>query len=226
MFGDLERADRIAVLAPGAGNRAGNFWRGVGGKRFRSPSAQGENLYRSARSHTMPAERFAVVVWLGYDAPDGIDLSAAREDLAHTGAAALERFVTGLTVLRPRATIALLGYSYGSTVIGIAARRLPIQVTDIAAFGSPGMGVDRAAELGTRARIWAALSPRDNMRWVPGVHVRGLGHGAQPAEPGFGAIVIPADDVPNHDHYLTVGTRSQASLTSIALFGTDVPEMP
>ncbi|MEU1587123.1 alpha/beta hydrolase [Micromonospora sp. NPDC005710] len=226
VFGDLDHADRIAVLVPGAGNRAGNFWRGVGGKPVRSPSTQGQDLYQSAHGYRVPAERFAVVVWLGYDAPDGVDLSAAREDLAETGAAALERFVTGLTLLRPHATIALLGYSYGSTVIGLAAHRLPVQVTDIAAFGSPGMGVDRATDLGTEARVWAALSPRDNMRWVPGARLRGLGHGTQPAAPGFGASIFPADDVPDHDHYLAVGTRSQASLTAIALLGTDTRETP
>ena len=220
VFGDLTTAQRIAVLVPGAGNRLGNFWLGVGGKAFRSPAHQGADLYRTAQ--TYGAHHLAVIVWLGYDAPDGINVASAREDLARAGAAALERFVAGLTAICPQATLALLGYSYGSTVIGLAARHLPAAVTDIAAFGSPGMGVDTVAGLHTTARVWAGLSGRDPMRFVPGVKIFGLGHGRQPADPAFGATTFPTRDVVDHDHYLAVGTDSQASLTRIALFGSEV----
>jgi len=221
VFGDLSTADRIAVLVPGAGDRAANFFRGVGGKLFRSTAVQAGNLYAAARDRGAVADRYAMIAWLGYDAPDGIDLSAAREDVAQTGAATLERFVAGLTAVRPHATIALVGYSYGSTVIGVAAHRLPAQVTDIAVVGSPGMGVDRATRLGTTARIWAGLSTSDPMRWVPGVRLFGLGHGRQPADPAFGARVFRTDDVVDHDHYLFPGTDSLAAVAGIALLGTD-----
>ena len=224
VFGDLAAARRIAVLVPGAGNRAGNFWRGVAGKPLRSPALQGFGIAEEAHRYGRAAAGFAVVVWLGYDAPDGIDASAVREDLARAGADALGRFVAGLVGVRPQATLALLGYSYGSTVIGLATHQLPAAVTDIAAFGSPGMGVDDAAELGTTARIWAGLSDHDVMRFVPGVLLHGLGHGRQPADPSFGANRFATDDVANHDHYLALGTDSQASLTRIALFGTDRKE--
>lgn len=216
VFGDLARAQRIAILIPGAGNRLGNFWRGVGGKAFRSPSRQGIDLYRAAQRYKAT---FAVIVWLGYDAPSGINIAATREDLAVDGAAALERFIAGLAVIRPQATLALLGYSYGSTVIGRAAKHLPVQVTDLVAFGSPGMGVDTVAELGTTARVWAALSDRDTMRFVPGLKIFGLGHGRQPADPAFGATVFPTRDVVDHDHYLAPGTDSLTSLTLISVFG-------
>jgi Alpha/beta hydrolase len=219
VFGDLANARRVAILVPGAGNRAGNFWSGVGGKAFRSPARQGADLYRTAQGYG--ADHFAVVVWLGYDAPDGINVAAAREDLARAGAAALERFVAGLAAVRPQATFALLGHSYGSTVIGLAARHLPAAVTDLAAFGSPGMGVDTAAELGTTARVWAGLAKGDAMRFVPGVRLFGLGHGRQPADPAFGATLFPVRDVADHDHYLAAGTDSQASLARIALFGSE-----
>ncbi|GAA2623443.1 alpha/beta hydrolase [Dactylosporangium fulvum] len=224
VYGDLASARRIAVLVPGAGNRAGNFWRGVAGKALRSPALQGLGIAEEARRYGPAADGFAVVVWLGYDAPDGIDASAARADLARAGAAALERFVAGLVAVRPQATLALLGYSYGSTVIGLAAHRLPGAVTDIAAFGSPGMGVDDAAGLRTTARVWAGLSAHDVMRFVPGVRLHGLGHGRQPADPAFGATRFATGDVVDHDHYLALGTDSQASLTRIALFGTDRQE--
>jgi len=218
VFGDLETAQRIAILVPGAGNRVFNFWRGVGGKAFRSPARQGADLYQAAQRYKA---NVAVIVWLGYDAPDGINLAAAREDLALDGAAALERFIAGLAAVRPQATFVLLGHSYGSTVIGLAAKHLPAQVTDLVAFGSPGMGVDTVAELGTTAHVWAGLSDRDTMRFVPGLKIFGLGHGRQPADPAFGATVFPTRDVVDHDHYLAPGTDSLTSLTLIAVFGAE-----
>jgi Alpha/beta hydrolase len=216
VFGDLERAGRIAVLVPGAGNRGENFWRGVGGRTFRSPAVQAAALYRAAGD-----DRLAVIAWLGYDTPQGVDAAEAREDLARAGAGALLRFVAGLVAVRPGATIALLGHSYGSTVIGLAASRLPRQVTDLAVFGSPGMGVDNVAGLRTTARVWAGESARDWIRWVPGVRLLGLGHGTRPTAPSFGARVFPTADVADHDHYLAPGTGSLAALAGIAAAGTD-----
>lgn len=216
VFGDLSTADRIAILVPGVATRADNFWTGVGGKRYRAPAVQAADLYRAAA----PQGRFAVVAWLGYDTPNGVEIAAAREESARAGAAALARFVAGLTAIRPQATIALLGHSYGSTVIGLAAPSLPGQVTDIAAFGSPGMGVNHVTQLGTTARVWAGQSSGDWIRWVPGVRLFGLGHGTKPTTPGFGARVFGTADVADHDHYLSPGTDSLANLAGIALCGT------
>ena len=213
VFGDLTTATRIAVLVPGSGNRVANFWRGVGGKPFRSPSAQAAGLYEEAARY---GGRLAVIAWLGYAAPKGVDPAEAREDLARTGAAALDRFVAGLIAVRPHATVALLGHSYGSTVIGLAAPRLPHQVTDLAVFGSPGMGVADVTALGTTARVWAGQSTRDWIHWIPGVRVFGLGHGTKPADPGFGARPFATTDVTDHDHYLAPGTDSLTALSRIA----------
>ncbi|OLZ43098.1 hypothetical protein BS329_40740 [Amycolatopsis coloradensis] len=220
VFGDLSAADRIAVLVPGAANRADNFWTGVGGERHRAPAVQAADLREAAaRYGTTDKDRFAVVAWLGYDTPDGVDVSAAREDLARTGAVALNRFVAGLSAVRPQATIALLGHSYGSTVIGLAAPAFPPRVTDIAVFGSPGMGVNTVAQLGTTARVWAGQSSGDWVRRVPGVRLFGLGHGTKPTDPAFDARVFGTSDVADHDHYLSPGTDSLANLASIAVKG-------
>jgi hypothetical protein len=211
VFGDLTTADRIAVLVPGVDSRAENFVRGLGGKSYRAPATQAANLFGAAHDG-----RLAVIAWLGYDTPRGVGTDAAREDLAAAGSLALRRFLAGLTAVRPGATIALFGHSYGSTVIGLAAPALPRQVTDIAVFGSPGMGADRVADLGTTARVWAGQSSRDWIRWVPGVRLLGLGHGTKPADPAFGARVLPTADVADHDHYLAPGTDSLAYLARIA----------
>ncbi|AXB42598.1 alpha/beta hydrolase [Amycolatopsis albispora] len=225
VFGDLGTADRIAVLVPGAANRADNFWTGVGGASYRAPATQAADLHRAALADR-PGARFAVIAWLGYDTPAGVGPSAARPEPARAGAAALVRFTAGLAAVRPQATIALLGHSYGSAVLGAAAARLPRQVTDLVAFGSPGMGVGNVAQLGTTARVWAGQSGGDWIRWVPGVKLFGLGHGTKPADPAFGARVFPTADVTDHDHYLSPGTDSLAALTAIALSTSDPEARP
>ncbi|WP_433795653.1 alpha/beta hydrolase [Actinoplanes sp. CA-252034] len=210
VFGDPTTARRIAVLVPGMRNRLQNFWRGVGGQAYRSPAVWAADLHRAGGS-----DDFAVIAWLGYDTPQGVD-EAARANLADTGADALVTFVDGLVAVRPQATIALLGHSYGSTVIGHAAPRLDARVTDIAVFGSPGLGVDDVTALRTGARVWAGQSEQDWISWLPGGRMLGLGHGIAPSDPEFGARPFPTADVHDHDHYLSPGTDSLAALTRIA----------
>jgi hypothetical protein len=213
VYGDLSTADRLAVLVPGADSRLADFARGLGGQRHRAPAVQAVNLYRAADARR--PRRVAVVAWLGYRAPRGPHPEVAREKLAAAGAVELLRFVRGLAVVAPRAAITLLGHSYGSVVVGLAAARLPPPVRDIAVFGSPGLGVATAAELGTTARIWAACAPGDWTRFVPGVRRGGFGHGRRPTDPAFGARPFCTAGVADHDHYLAPGTGSLAALAAI-----------
>ncbi|MEU1587126.1 alpha/beta hydrolase [Micromonospora sp. NPDC005710] len=216
VYGDLCHADRIAVLVPGANTRVADFRRGLGGREHRAPAQQAGNLHRAAVAAAEGRNtRIAVIAWLGYRPPSGFGLAAARQRLATLGAVELLHFVDGLTAVRPRAAITVLAHSYGSAVVGVAARRLPAQVTDIAVFGSPGMGVRRAAELGSRARLWAAEAPADWTRRVPGVRVLGLGHGQRPAHPAFGARPVPIAGVAGHDYYLAEGAASLAHLAAV-----------
>lgn len=214
VYGSLATADRIGVLVPGADTRLVNFRCGLGDLPHRAPAVQARHLYRAATA-ARPCVRIAIVAWLGYRTPRGLGIAAAREDLAAAGAVELARFVDGLAIVRPQSTITLLGHSYGSTVIGLAACRLPAQVRDIAVFGSPGMGVARAAQLGTQARVWAARAADDWVRWVPGRRILGLGHGRQPSHPAFGAHGFSTTGVRDHDHYLAPGTGSLADLAGI-----------
>jgi pimeloyl-ACP methyl ester carboxylesterase len=216
VFGDLTRADRVAVLVPGVGNGLDDFDRVTRQHPYRSPRAQAQALYREERS-LAPGGRVAVIAWLGYRPPPDLGRSAAREELAQAGANALDRFVSGLVTVRPSARIGVVGHSYGSVVAGLAAHRMPPQVSDIVAVGSPGMGVDRAADLHTRARIWAGCAPDDWIRDVPDVQVLGVGHGTAPVDPGFGARVFSVAGVRTHDEYLKPGTGSVRNIAEIAL---------
>ncbi|BCJ35356.1 hypothetical protein Athai_28590 [Actinocatenispora thailandica] len=213
VYGDLRTADRVAVLVPGADTRLADFARGLGGRRHRAPAVQAVNLYRAADA--LRPNRVSVVAWLGYRTPRGPGIDVARQQLAAAGATALTRFVRGLTVVAPHAALMLLGHSYGSVVIGLAAARLPAQVRDVAVFGSPGVGVDTAAELFATARIWAACAPGDWTRFVPGVRRWGFGHGRRPTDPAFGARPFCTAGVTDHDHYLAAGTGSLAALAAI-----------
>jgi pimeloyl-ACP methyl ester carboxylesterase len=214
VFGDLTTAERIAVLVPGVGTTLANFERGLGGVARRAPGVQGRTLYQQLSKRSRDV---AVISWLGYDAPDGLGLAAATEGRARTGAAALTTFVRDLIAQRPDATVSLIGHSYGSMVVGLAATHLP-EVHDVITLGSPGMGVSKASDLGG-ATVWSALAPADWIRRIPQVHILGLGLGKRPTSPGFGANILPTDGVAGHDYYLVPGSATLRAVTDIVLSG-------
>jgi pimeloyl-ACP methyl ester carboxylesterase len=158
-----------------------------------------------------------VIAWLGYDPPEGIGRDAIREERARVGATALTRFVAGLNGYRPAAVITLIGHSYGSVVTGLAAPRLSRSVHDIVALGSPGMGVSRAADLHTSARIWAGTARGDWTRELPGISLFGAGHGTLPFQAGFGAHPVPVGNVTAHDGYFMPGADSLRCMAGIVL---------
>jgi hypothetical protein len=216
VFGDLAAADRIAVLVPGVSTTADNFNTGLDDVRDRAPAVQARALYDATRA-AAPGQHVAVIAWLGYDAPQGLGRTAAREELARAGATALDRFTSDLAIMRPNARLTLIGHSYGSVVTGLAAAGLPSQVKDLVAVGSPGMGVSRAADLHTSAHVWAGQSAQDWIDWVPAFQVWGAGHGTLPTTPGFGDRVFGTNGVVDHDHYLAPGTQSLGNIVSIVL---------
>ncbi|GAB4054288.1 alpha/beta hydrolase [Catellatospora paridis] len=216
VLGDLSTADRVAVLVPGVGTTVADFDRGLGGVARRAPAVQARQLYAELRRQA-PHARVAVVAWLGYDPPDGWGLDVVTESSAAAGAAALTRFVARLVRERPAVAITLVGHSYGSTVLGLAASALPAQVGDLVAVGSPGMGYDHVRDLGTPARVWAAEAPTDWIRRVPGVRVLGLGHGTRPGTAEFGARLLPTVGVSGHDGYLDTGSATLPALAGVVL---------
>jgi pimeloyl-ACP methyl ester carboxylesterase len=216
VFGDLGSADRIAVLVPGVSTTANNFDTGLDDVRDRAPAVQARALYDATRA-AAPGEQVAVIAWLGYDAPQGVGRSAAREELARAGATALDGFTEDLATLRPQAKVTVIGHSYGSVVAGLAAADLPPQVQDLVVVGSPGMGVSRAADLNASAHLWAGQSAQDWIDWVPAFKVWGAGHGTLPTTPGFGDTVFGTSGVIDHDHYLAPGTQSLSNIVAIVL---------
>jgi pimeloyl-ACP methyl ester carboxylesterase len=215
-LGDPGTADRIVILVPGVASRLRDFDRGLGGVRRRAPAAQARALQGQLRNAD-PGARVAVLAWLGYDPPDGVGWSAARSDSARTGAAELVELAWALAAARPNAAITLVGHSYGAVVVGLAARRLPCQVTDLVALGGVGMGAAEVAGLGSPARVWAAQAADDWIRWLPPVRLFGLGHGVRPADPAFGARPLPTGAGAGHDDYLVPGSPTLAALADVVL---------
>ncbi|XVQ09014.1 alpha/beta hydrolase [Spirillospora sp. CA-255316] len=212
VLGDLARADRVAVVVPGADGLLTNFdsWKWAGGG--------ARSLHREA-ARTAPGTRLAVVAWLGYDSPSTRSPAVLTGGRAADGARELTRFVGELHRVNGRAEVALLCHSYGSVVCGKAAPRLARQrlpVDEVALYGSPGVPAATAAALASGARIWAGRSTGDWTRFVPKVRVAGIGLGHDPVAPSFGALRFDAGSGP-HSAYLRAGSRSLRSLTSIAL---------
>ncbi|MEV3925700.1 alpha/beta hydrolase [Actinomadura coerulea] len=210
VLGDLRHADRIAVVVPGADNSLADY---------DSPKFVGGGsraLYRQARA-AAPGARIAVIAWLGYDSPSTLSAGALTSGRAEEGARGLQRLLAGVHAVNGRARFALLCHSYGSVLCARAARRLaPLPVDDIALFGSPGTTLRHVSDLGTSARVWAGRSRGDWVRYVPHVRFAGLGFGADPVSPGFGALRFDAGAGP-HSGYLKPGSLALRNLTLIAL---------
>ncbi|MGH3382405.1 MAG: alpha/beta hydrolase [Actinoallomurus sp.] len=212
VIGDLEKARRVAILVPGADTTLSTF--DVRGERpYSTPGGGARALLAQAR-RLDPDPGLAVVAWLGYDTPKVTSGGVMTEVRADVGATQLRRLVDDLHGLNPSAETALLCHSYGSVVCGQAVKSLP--VSDVAAFGSPGMTAATATALGTRANVWAARGSHDWMQFVPHVHVLGLGFGTDPVSRGFGARVFAAGPA-GHSDYLRPGSVALRNLALIAL---------
>lgn len=206
VYGDLVAAEHVSVIVPGSDIDLNTFDRAT--DRYGTPTGMARSLY-AATGH-----RTAVIAWAGYTTPVGLGPDAATGRLAEAGAPRLARFAQGLVAAgAPRP--ALFCHSYGSVVCGLAAADTP--AADLVVAGSPGMRADRAADLGTGARVWAAKDPGDWIDDIPHVELFGLGHGADPADASFGARPVPSAEADGHTGYFAPGTDSLRAFARIAL---------
>ncbi|GGN44020.1 hypothetical protein FHR83_008016 [Actinoplanes campanulatus] len=175
----------------------------------------------------------STVYWLGYDAPDLDNPSVLSEDRSVAGRDPYLNFMNGLRATHEGdpAHLVAMGHSYGSTVVGEAARTGGLPVDDIVVAGSPGMHVDDASQLhGDSRHVWAGASSTDPVAdakflapWdkimvgaaspVAGVALWGAEtaadgtHGDAPTSPGFGANNWVAD-TGGHTSYWNQGSDS------------------
>lgn len=201
VFGDLARAERIAVLVPGSDTSLDTY------ARFRAGAAA---LQRELGG------RAAVIAWLGYETPGTVSAEVLTTALADEAAPELRRFLAELAAVRRDARISVLCHSYGAVVCGRAAAGL--EVADIVLYGSPGAGADNVSGLRTRARVWAGRGGGDWVAEVPHGEVQlpfvTVGLGTDPMAPAFGARVFAAGSG-GHSDYLRPGSVSLANLARI-----------
>lgn len=215
VFGDLRRAERISVVVPGVDTDLLTFQRTH--RPYSAPHGMAKALYAAER-RAAPGMRTAVIAWADYTAPSGIGMDAATAMRAKEGAVRLNRLLHGLPGVSP---VSLFCHSYGSVVCGLAAHGLPDRVSDIAVAASPGMRVNKASQLRTSARVWAMRDATDWIQDVPYLEFGGLGHGADPVSPAFGARVLSARGAKGHSGYFEPGTDSLANFAGIGVGAYD-----
>ncbi|MBC8093974.1 MAG: hypothetical protein H7Y15_18970, partial [Pseudonocardia sp.] len=191
-IGDPDRAKHVAVSIPGTTTDLA----AVPGQVNRWNNMQQEAMDNPGLT---PSD-VAVVVWFDYDAPDDY-AQATADGMAEHAAADLARFVDGVRASHvgdpPHVTV--LGHSYGSVVVGEAARLSDdtgaprrfadvLKADDIVVTGSPGMHVPNADHLNiTDGHLWVGLADADWMRYG-GDPFEGDGpdiHGTDPHTPRF-----------------------------------------
>ncbi|GLZ81833.1 hypothetical protein Afil01_66400 [Actinorhabdospora filicis] len=200
--GNPDTADNIVTYIPGTGADLSK----VGGDINRV-----DRMVFDAQQMD-PTKRTAGILWLGYDAPDKIIQfppggDATDPKYAVNAGNDLDLFQDGLRVTHdgPRSTNTVLGHSYGSTVVGYAAKDHGLDIDNAVFVGSPGVGVEKAGDLGldpnhvysTHAKndpIQYALDPGDLVRMQnplnPDVD---LIHGHNPSSADFGGHKFASD---------------------------------
>jgi alpha/beta hydrolase family protein len=211
VFGNLQTASRISVIVPGVDTDLLTFQKT--NSPYTAPVGMAKALYAAERKQS-PSTRTAVIAWADYTAPDGLNIDAATAMRADEGAVRLNALLRALPGAAP---VALFCHSYGSVVCGVAAHAMPRRVVDLAVAASPGMRVEDAAHLDTKAHVWAMRDATDWIQDVPYLEVGGLGHGADPVSPAFGARVLSAWDAEGHSGYFQPGTDSLRNLADVGV---------
>lgn len=184
--GNPDQAAHVATYVPGTFSGLGDLKTDL----RRTELMQQEATARSDGAVT------SVIMWVGYDAPQSLPL-AGREHYADQAKEDLDRFQDGLRVTHegPRSHNTVLGHSYGSTVVGFAARDHRLDVDEIMFAGSPGVGVDHARDLHLPpGHVWSTTAQNDVIRqtrwasveWSTPSNPEPLPHGANPSRPEFG----------------------------------------
>ncbi|MCU1647045.1 MAG: uncharacterized protein JWN03_7320 [Nocardia sp.] len=180
-----DAASNIATFVPGTGSALDGI--GTGTARARALLAAATTADDSART--------SVIAWYGYESPPGLG-NALSDRYADDGAPALDRFESGLRATHTGvpANLTVVGHSYGTTLMGVAASHGNSLAADNLVFvGSPGVAVHDVSELRldgiapehNHEHVFATADPDDPVsfyaRWI---------HGADPVDPHFGATVF------------------------------------
>ncbi|WP_406363254.1 alpha/beta hydrolase [Streptomyces sp. NBC_01579] len=167
-YGNPDTARNVSAYVPGLGTSLDDEF--------------AKNDLKRARDTAIGIQRHdsssAAIVWLGYDAPQTpIDdplgsFAVAGDERAEKGGAAYNSFMRGLAVTNENENphLTAIGHSYGSRTVGAATQQgggIP-GVDDIVLVGSPGVGVDRAEDLGVgKDHVFVGAAEHDVVTKVP-----------------------------------------------------------
>ncbi|WP_168197414.1 alpha/beta hydrolase [Kribbella sp. ALI-6-A] len=154
VLGDLARAEQVAVLVPGMNNDL---------DKVRSQLARAQDLQTEAGPGS------ATIVWLGYDAPLGLEAAMSKQRSIEA-APLLARFAAGLdTEVAPGTDRTLIGNSYGGQVAGQAMLREQVRFDRVILTGCPGIdpGVRSAADfVPPGVQLFVARAPGDYISYA------------------------------------------------------------
>ncbi|GHB42199.1 hypothetical protein GCM10010331_31940 [Streptomyces xanthochromogenes] len=203
--GNPDTAVHQAVYVPGTTanlgsiggdiDRMGNVWRVADGKSGGQP--------------------VSTITWLGYDAPQDIVKDSPFSHYADDGAPAFNRFMDGLDASHtgdsePHRTA--IGHSYGTTLIGSAARQGTLNADDVILAGSPGVQVPKAEQMDVpKGHVWNLEADGD-----PVPDIGRFGHGGTdwdgpwiiPSDEEFGANQMVTGNVHGHSEYWDADSTS------------------
>ncbi|MGW0556828.1 alpha/beta hydrolase [Streptomyces sp. NPDC002926] len=180
-YGNPDTSRNVSAYVPGLGTKLnGEFATGTMKRAFDTASGARE-LDPSSAS----------IVWLGYDAPQDVDVMSDGD--AKRGAPAYNSFMSGLLATNDNADphVTAIGHSYGSLTVGQATQQpggIP-GADDIILVGSPGVGVDRAEDLGVgKQHVFVGAADNDPVTKLPskpeaGMILGGAGTGAVAGSP-------------------------------------------
>ncbi|WP_405708809.1 alpha/beta hydrolase family protein [Streptomyces xanthophaeus] len=161
-IGNPDTADNVVTYVPGTFAKLESIDGDIG---------RAEALQLKAERQD-PARSTASIVWLGYDAPQGITTDATETKWADEAKEPLGGFIQGIEEANHRdggVNQTLLGHSYGSLVVGqTMSMHMDLPVDNAIMVGSPGVGVDHAKDLNIPAdRVFAATAQNDLINLAP-----------------------------------------------------------
>ncbi|MEU5422525.1 alpha/beta hydrolase, partial [Streptomyces sp. NPDC020667] len=146
--GNPDLAQHTAVYVPGTGSRLGKIEDGLG---------RSDKLWRTSAA-LEPDRTISTISWYGYDAPQRVKQDASHSSYADDAAPTLNQFFSGLHASHaPDVSqhVTAVAHSYGTTVVGSAARQGNLEADDVVFAGSPGVQVGRASEMDVpKGHVW------------------------------------------------------------------------
>ncbi|MEV8479972.1 alpha/beta hydrolase [Streptomyces sp. NPDC051173] len=214
--GNPDLAQHTAVYVPGTGSRLEKIEDGLG---------RSDKLWRTSTA-LAPDQTISTISWYGYDAPQRVKQDASHSSYADDAAPTVNQFFSGLHASHApdvNQHVTAVAHSYGTTVVGSAARQGNLEADDVVFAGSPGVQVGRASEMDVpKGHVWnehAREGDDDVGDW--GKYVHGHREGLDfviPNDAKFGAQQMDTD-TEGHSGYwdYTEGKNGQPGKPSLSI---------